>query len=107
MALPALISVGSFLFMLIFMMLTSPVQTVGYSIVFFVSFAIFIISLGYLFTYLQSGVISGRARYRILIISFLTLIAVMLRSSQSLNLVDAIVLILITVGLLTYSGRRT
>ena len=105
--LPAIASAGSFLFLLGFTVLTSPVTTISYTIVFFSVLLIFLVSAGYFAVYLQNGKVRPRDRYRICIVSLLILIAVMLRSAQSLNFIDVVVLLLVGCGLLLYTGRRT
>jgi len=57
--------------------------------------------------YFQSGQVTPKSKYRIFIISIFLLVLAMFRSAQSLSWVDALVLLLVTVGLLFYSSRRT
>lgn len=66
-----------------------------------------LISLGYVATYLRWGQVVVKSRYRIVIVASVILIALMLRSSGSLNLAEAFVLIAIGVGLWFYAGRRS
>lgn len=105
--LPAGISAGSFLLLLLLATLTSPVRAISYAITFFTILLIFLVSTGYLVISLQNGRVRPKDRYRIFIASLLILVAIMLRSAQSLNLIDAIILLLVGAGLFTYSGRRS
>lgn len=105
--LPAVICAGSFLCILLLAVLTSPVSAISYAITFFVILLIFLVSTGYCVVIMQNGQIRPKDRYRIFIISLLILVAIMLRSAQSLNLIDAITLLLVGIGLLIYSGRRS
>ena len=104
---PSIITAGSLAALLIFGSLTSPLDNVSYSIVFFGLALIFLVAGGYLLTYLRRGQVAPKSRSRILIVSLLILIALMLRSSGSLNFLEAGVLVLIGVGLWFYSGRRS
>jgi hypothetical protein len=104
--LPTVTAVGSFFLMIILAASTSPIEKITYAIPMFILLAIFLVSIGYGVTYLHSNTVSPKSRFRILLVSFLLLIALMLRSSQALNLVDALVLIIIGYGLWFYSGRR-
>jgi hypothetical protein len=98
--------VGSFLFMLLFAGLTSPLNKIAYAIVFFAALLVFLVSLGHLVVRLQNGRVDASSRYYIWIVSLLILVAVMLRSAQSFNLIDVMVIGLIAFGLLFYSNRR-
>lgn len=104
--LPAIIVAGSFLSMLILMAATSPIEQIAYTIVLFSLIAIFFISVGYFIIRLRYDKITTKSRYRVFIISFLALVAIMLRSSQALNFIDSLVLVLIAIGIWFYSGRR-
>jgi hypothetical protein len=104
--LPATIAAGSFLSMLILMASTSPMEQIAYTIALFCLMAIFFISVGYFIIRLRHGEVTAKSRYRVFIISFLILVAIMLRSSQALNLVDSLVLVLIAIGIWFYGGRR-
>ena len=87
--------------------LSNPLDRIGLTIFFFGSLLIFLISFGHMFVRLQLGVVSPKNRSRIVIISSFLVVLLMFRSAQSLGWVDALVLILITVGLSFYSSRRT
>jgi len=98
---------GSFLFLLVFMSLTNPVNNISYSIVVFLGFLVFLISLGFFFIKLQNGQVSPKNRSRIFIVSFLLVVSLMLRSAQGLNLNDGFIVLLIAFGLLFYASRRS
>ena len=55
---------------------------------------------------LQAGQMRRVYRYRIIIVSIFIVIVLMFRSAQSLSWIDGLVLLIITTGLLFYSGRR-
>jgi hypothetical protein len=105
--LPLILLGGSFLAMMFIIILTRPVEKIGIAIVFFASLLLFLISGGYLIIRLQLGAVSARHRSRIIIISAALVLLLMFRSAQSLGLVDALVLIIITTSLLFYSSHRT
>ncbi len=89
------------------MTLTSPVNNIAYTIVFFAAFFTLLASLGYFLTYLRRGKITPKSRVRILIVSTFIMLVLMFRSAQSLSWADALVLLLVAAGLLFYSSRRT
>jgi hypothetical protein len=105
--LPAAISAGSFFCLLLTLLMTSPLQNLGYIILLFGSLFIFLISFGYLLAFIKSDPISARTRYRIIIFSFLFVAILMFRSAQSLNLSDLFILVLICFGLVFYTAKRT
>jgi hypothetical protein len=105
--LPAIISAGSFLCLILTLLFTNPVQNLGFIIVLFGSLFTFLISIGYLLAYIKSSHINLRSRYRIIIFSFLVVTVLMFRSAQSLNLIDLLILMLICFGLFFYSAKRT
>lgn len=105
--LPVVTTTGSFLSMIILSMATSPIEKVTYAILFFTLAMVFLVSLGYLLVSLHQGRVSPKSRYRIFILSFLLLVGLMLLSSQALNWVDGVVLVLIGCGLWFYSGQRS
>lgn len=104
--LPAATSAGSFLVLFFILFSTSPIRNISYAIVFFGALLVFIISMGYLAIYLQNGSVRPRARYRLLMISLMLVIILMLRSTQSLGWGDILVLVIISVLMLFYTGRR-
>jgi len=55
---------------------------------------------------LQLGEVSIKNRYRIVAVSLIILTIMMFRSANSLNWVDALILILISFGLVFYISRR-
>ena len=105
--LPAVISAGSFLFLLVFCLFSSPVDNIGLAIIFFLASFIFLISFGHFLIYLRRGKINSNDRYRITITSIFILLMLMFSSAQSLSLVDIFILVLIVFGLLFYGSRRT
>jgi hypothetical protein len=105
--LPAIFLAGSFLCLVLTLLLTNPLKNLSYTIVLFSALLIFLISLGHIFYYLKAEYINTRSRYRIYIFSFLVVIALMFRSAQSLNFTDLIILLLIGFGLAFYSTKRT
>jgi uncharacterized membrane protein len=104
---PATFMAGSFLFLLLTLLLTNPLQNLDFIIVFFVALFILLISFGYLLIYLKSNQVSAKSRYRIFIISFLFVAILMFRSAQSLSLSDLFILVLICFGLIFYSSKRS
>ena len=105
--LPAATAAGSFLCIFLLTGLTSPINKIGWAMLFFLLLLVFLISFGYLITTIQFGRVSSRAKIRIVMVSTLLLVVIMLRSVQSLNLVDLLVVALIGFGLLFYSNRRS
>ncbi len=105
--LPALFCAGSFLCILVLFTATSPVKQISYAVVFFITLFIFLVSAGYLIATLQSGRVTPKSRYRIVIVSLSILILLMFRSAQSLSWVDLMILALVTGGFLFYSNRRS
>jgi len=97
---------GSFIAMAVLAAITNPLDNLWYGLFFFGLLAVFLIAVGYLLTYVRWGKITAKSRSRILIVSSLILVALMLRSSGSLNWVEGLALALIGVGLWFYSGRR-
>lgn len=100
-------SVVSFLAVLTIMLSTSPIDKIGFAIVFFAVFWALLVSLGHLLIYLRRGQVTPKARNRILIVSIFVMLLVMFRSAQSLSWIDALILLLVVAGLLFYSSRRT
>jgi hypothetical protein len=105
--LPAALAAGSFSCIILLTGLTSPINKIGWAMLFFLLLLVFLVSLGYLVATIQFGRVSSRTKFRIVIVSILILVAIMLRSVQSLNLIDLVVVGLISFGLLFYSSRRT
>lgn len=105
--LPAFFAAGSFLVIVSLTGLTNPIDKVGYSLIFFAGLFILLVSLGYLTVALQHGYVGAKNRLRIVIVSLFLLIALMFRSAQSLGWIDALILLLIVIGLLFYSTTRT
>lgn len=99
-------SLASFTALLLLMGLTSPVDKVGYALVFFALLFIFLVCLGHLLVFLFKGRLGPKSRGRIVIISVFVVLLLMFNSSQSLNWVDGLILLLVLAGLLFYSSRR-
>jgi len=104
--LPAILCAGSFLFLVIFCSLTNPIENISLTVVFFLAALVLLVSLGHLLTYLRKGIITRKARYRIIVSSIFILTLLMFRSAQSLSAVDILILILIVFGLIFYSSSR-
>lgn len=98
--------VASLLAMVILAATTNPIDNVNYGLVFFGLMAVFLVSAGYLLTRMRWGKVTTKSRSRIFIASSVILIGLMLRSSDSLDWIEALVLLIIGVGLWLYSGRR-
>ena len=96
----------SFLALVALMLSTNPVDKIMYAVVFFVLALIFMISFGFFFIGLQKGQISAKDRFRVIAVSLIILTLLMFRSAQSLNWVDALILVLICFGLGFYISRR-
>jgi hypothetical protein len=92
--------------LIILMMTTNPIDKIIYAVFFFAFSLIFLISAGFLLVGVQLGEVSPKNRYRIIAISLIILTLLMFRSAQSLNWVDALILILISFGLVFYISRR-
>jgi hypothetical protein len=105
--LPAALAAGSFLMMMVIVTTTSPIRNISFSIAFFFALLLLMVSGGYLTVYLQNGLVSPRAKYRIFVISLLIVTILMLRSTQSLGWGDILVLAIITVIVFFYTGRRS
>jgi hypothetical protein len=105
--LPALLAAGSFLLLLILGLFTSPTKNIGYVVFFFAGLFVLLVSLGHLLVRLQTGRVSLKSRFRIILISLFILLLLMIRSAQSLTWVDAVILSLIAAGMLFYSSRRS
>jgi hypothetical protein len=93
--------------LLLMLLLTSPLNDLGYIIILFAALFIFLISFGHLLVYIKSDQVSLKSRYRIIIFSFLSVSILMFRSAQSLSLSDLFILVLICFGLIFYSAKRT
>lgn len=93
--------------LILLLLTTSPIDKAIYAVAFFALVLVFMISLGYLVVGLQNGRVAQKSRYRIAAISLLILSLLMLRSTQSLNWQDAVILLLIGFGLVFYISRRS
>jgi hypothetical protein len=100
------LALTSFLGLVTIMVSTNPVDKIIYAVVFFGLALIFMISFGFFFIGLQKGVVGSKDRFRIIAVSLIILTLLMFRSAQSLNWVDALILVLICFGLGFYISRR-
>lgn len=105
--LPAVLSAGSFFTVLLLGLLTSPVDNISYSIIFFAGLLLFFLSTAYLILFLQNGSVRAKACYRLVVIGLILITALMLRSTQSLGWGDILVLMIISILMLFYTGRRS
>lgn len=105
--LPFWLALTSFAGLVVLMASTNPIDKIIYAVVFFGLALVFLISFGYLMVRLQAGTVSAKNRYRIIAISLLILTIVMFRSANSLNWVDAVILALISFGLVFYISKRS
>ena len=92
--------------MVLLMLLTSPVKRVGFAVVFFAALFVSLVSFGYLIIRIWGGETNAKNRYRVVVISLFIVISLMFRSAQSFNWADALIVVLVTFGLLFYGGRR-
>ncbi|MGH7157001.1 MAG: hypothetical protein ACREGG_02735 [Candidatus Saccharimonadales bacterium] len=102
-----LTTLASFLALAILMTSTSPINNVIYAALFFGLALLFLISLGYFMVRLQTGSVSPKNRYRIIVVVLILLILLMFRSAQSLSWVDGVILVLISFGLVFYISKRS
>jgi hypothetical protein len=100
------LALASFLGLVIIMFSTNPVDKIIYAAVFFGLALIFMISFGFFFIGMQKGMVGTKDRFRIIAVSLIILTLLMFRSAQSLNWVDALILVLICFGLGFYISRR-
>jgi hypothetical protein len=104
--LPFWLAAASFAGLVLLMLSTNPIDKIIYAVVFFVVALVFLISFGHLMVRLQVGEVSPKNRYRIVTISLIILTLLMFRSAESLNWVDAVILVLISFGLVFFISRR-
>src|SRR3954469_22951382 len=95
----ALLCLASFTAIVGLLLWTSPIDNIIYAVFFFGLALVFLISLGYFLVRLQTGQVSHKNRYRIIVLSLIFLILLMFRSAQSLSWVDGVILVLISFGL--------
>jgi energy-converting hydrogenase Eha subunit C len=105
--LPFWLSIVSFSGLVLLILTTNPIDKIIYAVVFFGLALIFLASFGHLMVRLQTGEVSPKNRYRIVTISLIILTLLMFRSAESLNWVDAVILVLISFGLVFYISRRS
>lgn len=89
------------------MLLSNPLDNVSLAILFFAILLVLLLSLGHLLLGLRGRPAGPKARSRITIVSVLVVILLMFRSAGSLNWIDLVVVVLLGLGLLFYSGRRS
>ncbi|HEY5549626.1 MAG TPA: hypothetical protein VIK37_00225 [Candidatus Saccharimonadales bacterium] len=99
-------SVLSLLGLILLMGMTSPIKNISFALVFFVVLFLFLVSFGHLLIYLRKGQLGPKSLSRIVIFSVFLVLLLMFSSSQSLNWVDGLILLLVLGGLLFYSSRR-
>jgi hypothetical protein len=97
---------ASFAGLVIVMLTTNPIDKIIWAIVFFGLALVFLLSFGFWLVRLQLGEVSNKNKYRIVALSLIVLSLLMFRSAQSLNWVDAVILLLIAFGLGFYISRR-
>ena len=85
---------------------TSPVTNILFSVVFFLISLILLINLGYLIGGLSGRSLSLKTKRRIKIVAAFIVITAMFQSSQSLNWISALTLLILAAGFLFYSDRR-
>jgi hypothetical protein len=105
--LPGLICLISLMAIAGLMLWTSPIDNIIYAVFFFGLGLIFLISLGYFLVRLQTGEVSHKNRYRIIVLSLIFLTLLMFRSAQSLSWVSGVILALIGFGLAFYISKRS
>ncbi|HEX5448161.1 MAG TPA: hypothetical protein VFW90_03105 [Candidatus Saccharimonadales bacterium] len=91
---------------IILVLSTNPVSHIIYAVLFFGLALLFFISCGYLLVRLQTGAVSAKNKYRVVVISLVILVFLMFVGSQSLSWVDGLILALIGFGLVFYISRR-
>jgi hypothetical protein len=96
----------SFLALIALMLLTNPVDKIIYAVFFFALALVFMISFGFFFIGIQKGTVGTKDRFRVIALSLVILTLLMFRSAQSLNWVDALILVFICFGLGFYISRR-
>lgn len=101
-----LLSIVSLLVLLLIMLFSSPIKNIIFALPFFAVLFVFLLSLGHLLTYLRRGEVTPKSRSWIVIISVFAVLLLMFKSAQSLSWVDAVILVLVVLGLLFYTSRR-
>jgi hypothetical protein len=104
--LPTIFLTASFIGMALCGLLTSPLGNVVNIMFFFIAMFVFLVSAGYLIAYVGRGIVSPKAKYRIIVFSLTTILILMFGSAQSLGLVDILILLLIGCGALFYGSKR-
>lgn len=101
-----LFSLMSFLGLLLLIWFTSPIENISFALVFFAILFVFLVSFGHLLIYARKGQLGPKSRGRLTIFSVFIVLLLMFSSSQSLNWIDGLILLLVLGGLLFYSSRR-
>ena len=102
--LPVIVGSGSFLVLVILLLSTSPLSSSGVILVFFCFLLILLLSLVRIL--LDRQTIKYSTAKRLIVLGVAAISALMLKSAQSLNLLDLITLALIGFGLFFYASRR-
>lgn len=103
--LPATTLAGSFLTLVFLAATTEAATNVTDIMLFFGLLLVLLISGGILISGVRAPT-SAKKRQQIVTFSLLVLVAIMLRSAQSLGIVDGLILLLTTAGIIFYFGRK-
>ncbi|HEU5004950.1 MAG TPA: hypothetical protein VFT49_02580 [Candidatus Saccharimonadales bacterium] len=106
MKLPVIFLAGSLMGLLMIAAYTTPSSNIAMVVVFFFLLLVFLMSLGFGLGALRSGRVTPRWRHRTILVSLLVVLLFMFRSSQSLNWVDGVILLLTIGGISFYTDRR-
>lgn len=103
---PLILLALSILAIFLLMLLTSPVNKIGYVIVFYLLLLASLFSLGYLVVRIWGAETNAKNRYRVSVISIFIVVSLMFVSAQSFSWVDGLIVLLVAFGLLFYGSRR-
>ena len=104
--LPAIFTAGSLFCLLGLLFLTSPIVNIFSAVVFFVLLLVFFISVAIWVVKVKKQRLTPSNKYKIVILSLLVVIGLMFKSVQSLNWINAFMLVFIVVGSGAYISRR-
>jgi len=102
--LPLLLLTGSLILIIAIMLLSNPLYSINYVMIFFLALFVFIASLAVTFINLQPG--NKASLKRVLLIDTAIVLLIMLRSAKALNLVDLGLMVFFFGGLSFYLSRR-